>query len=80
MLSIDLHGYKVDEAYEKLIDFIDEAYEAGEMAIEVIHGYTRGQELKKMVSELTAYDHEAIAKVEQSFKNAGSTKIFFKIR
>jgi len=79
MLSIDLHGYKVDEAYEALIDFIDEAYEAGEMAIEVIHGYSRGQEIKKMVIELTSYDHKAIAKVEHSFRNPGSSKIFFKL-
>ena len=78
MMTIDLHHKFVDEAYELLLNFIDDAIDKKETLIKVIHGYNRGSKLREMVLGLSEKDHDAINHVQSEINNSGTTYIYLK--
>ncbi|MFX0073594.1 MAG: Smr/MutS family protein [Candidatus Hermodarchaeota archaeon] len=45
-MKCDLHGFRLFDAIEEIIDFIDSCISSGERLIIIIHGYKHGQVLK----------------------------------
>lgn len=78
-LRVDLHHYRQEEAYEHLLDKIDEALDNNIYLIEVVHGFNRGNVLKQMVENLSSNDHPYILRIRKALNNSGTTYIELKM-
>ncbi|MGI6377705.1 Smr/MutS family protein [bacterium] len=78
MMSLDLHRLLVQEAKEKILDFIDKAVANGEAVVRLIHGFNHGLKIKNMILRLSSKDHPAIQTIQPELGNSGSTLIYLK--
>ena len=81
-MIIDLHGYRVDEAFEEILLIIEEALALGDNQLGIIHGYRHGQKLKNFFRSKQFYEELRMRgyylKVSSNGKNPGYTS--FKIQ
>ncbi len=78
-MKVDLHRLSSNDAYEVLMQKIDEALDKDIYLIEVIHGYNRGDILKTMVLSLSETNHWAILRTRPKLGNSGTTYIELKM-
>ena len=55
-MKIDLHGYRVEEAFEEILLIIEEALTMGDKQLGIVHGYRHGQKLKNFFRSQQFHD------------------------
>lgn len=76
MQEIDLHGFKLHEAEEEVIRFVDHVYFEGEASCKIIHG------LGVIASELPKWlkNYPYVKSFEPDPMNSGATIVWMEIR
>ncbi|MFW9970626.1 MAG: Smr/MutS family protein [Candidatus Odinarchaeota archaeon] len=49
MIKCDLHGFRLFEAIEEILDVLEDCLSSGDKNLFIIHGYRNGQVLKNYV-------------------------------
>jgi len=79
-IMLDLHGYTVDEALDKLDKYLDKAYSSGIPYVYIIHGKGTGV-LREAVLDFLGKDKRRVARFEHgsiSEGDIGTTIVYFK--
>lgn len=76
----DVHGLKCKEALEIVRCFIRRQSDLGNRYIEIIHGFSHGNALKIMFSDINNYDLDMVYFIEPSLGNDGRTCVYLKER
>ncbi|MCO6432439.1 MAG: Smr/MutS family protein [Deltaproteobacteria bacterium] len=72
--TLDLHGFKVNEGREALLQFISKAIMAGHTQLTIVHGHGTGA-LRDMVHEALA-SLDVVASFRHPMNNTASTKVY----
>ena len=75
-MEIDLHGFELWEAKEEVLYFLEEYQVKGIREVKIVHGYHRGQVLKRYFQSekfLKDMKNQGIILIKKSNSNQGET-------